>query len=168
MFKCNECAKEFNSQRGVNAHQVMHKEGDRYSVSRRQTEPKYFNCLNCGTEKEISSSTFNKFCSNKCNGEYQHKQTNEQIEAGEILSFDTMRRYLLETIGCCNECDVIDTYNSKPITLQCDHIDGNSDNDSLDNLRLLCPNCHSQTETWCGRNKKDTKRNRYLREYKAG
>jgi 5-methylcytosine-specific restriction endonuclease McrA len=79
-----------------------------------------------------------------------------------------MRRYLLETRGCCESCGITDTYNGKPITLQCDHIDGNNDNNALSNLRLLCPNCHSQTHTWCGRNKKDTKRNNYLREYKAG
>ena len=34
------------------------------------------------------------------------------------------------------------------------HIDGNNKNDDLKNLRLLCPNCHSQTDTWCGKNVK--------------
>lgn len=33
--------------------------------------------------------------------------------------------------------------------LQLDHIDGDTDNNSRENLRLLCPNCHSQTDTWC-------------------
>lgn len=40
------------------------------------------------------------------------------------------------------------------ISLQLDHIDGVSNNNSLSNLRLLCPNCHSQTETYAGRNKR--------------
>jgi hypothetical protein len=40
-----------------------------------------------------------------------------------------------------------------PIVLEIDHIDGNNQNHSLDNLRYLCPNCHSQTSTWRGRNK---------------
>jgi hypothetical protein len=167
MFKCDECSKEFANQRALNAHQVAHKKGDRYSVSRKK-EINTFICLNCGTETEWNHSTYNKFCSNACNGEYQRKTANEQIEAGVVLGFAAMRRYLLETRGCCEECGIIDTYNGKPITLQCDHIDGDNDNHSLNNLRLLCPNCHSQTETWCGRNKKDTKRNNYLREYKAG
>ena len=34
-----------------------------------------------------------------------------------------------------------------------DHIDGNSKNHKIDNLRMICPNCHSQTETYCGKNK---------------
>ena len=75
---------------------------------------------------------------------------------------------MIETKGICEDCGITDTYNNKPITLQCDHIDGNSDNNNLSNLRLLCPNCHTQTETWCGRNVKNTKRNSYLKKYKMG
>ena len=51
--------------------------------------------------------------------------------------------------------------------MQLDHIDGNSDNNFLDNLRLLCPNCHTQTETFSTRQKKNTVRNRYLRKSKG-
>jgi len=53
----------------------------------------------------------------------------------------------------CEICG-IDEWNKKPLTLHLDHIDGNTYNHTLNNLRLLCPNCHSQTETYCGRNKK--------------
>lgn len=49
---------------------------------------------------------------------------------------------------CCG----ITEWNTKPITLQLDHINGNSSDHRLENLRLLCPNCHSQTDTWCGKN----------------
>jgi 5-methylcytosine-specific restriction endonuclease McrA len=53
----------------------------------------------------------------------------------------------------CEECG-IEEWQGKPITMHLDHIDGNSKNHKLDNLRVLCPNCHSQTDTYCGRNKK--------------
>jgi 5-methylcytosine-specific restriction endonuclease McrA len=41
----------------------------------------------------------------------------------------------------------------KPLRCQVDHADGDSTNNKLENLRLLCPNCHSQTDTFAGRNK---------------
>lgn len=52
----------------------------------------------------------------------------------------------------CATCSISE-YNNLPISLQLDHVDGNSKNHRLENLRLLCPNCHSQTDTWCGKNK---------------
>jgi hypothetical protein len=51
----------------------------------------------------------------------------------------------------CEICKIT-SYNSKTITLELNHIDGDNSNHSLYNLQLLCPNCHSQTDTY--RNKK--------------
>lgn len=49
-----------------------------------------------------------------------------------------------------NKCEIcgISEWNEKPINCQLDHIDGNKFNNSLDNLRILCPNCHSQTDNF--------------------
>lgn len=55
-------------------------------------------------------------------------------------------------VNACSECDMEPLWNNKQLTLQLDHIDGNKNNNRIENLRLLCPNCHSQTETFCGRN----------------
>jgi hypothetical protein len=52
----------------------------------------------------------------------------------------------------CESCGITD-YNGKAISLELNHINGKSSDHSLDNLELLCPNCHSQTDTWCGKNK---------------
>jgi 5-methylcytosine-specific restriction endonuclease McrA len=49
--------------------------------------------------------------------------------------------------SCCS----IENWQNKDITLELDHIDGSSHNCKLENLRLLCPNCHSQTDTFRGR-----------------
>ena len=48
----------------------------------------------------------------------------------------------------CSECGLPPIWNNKKLTLQLDHIDGNRADNSLKNLRLLCPNCHTQTHTF--------------------
>lgn len=50
------------------------------------------------------------------------------------------------------ECGIEDEYNGKPITLQLEHINGIRNDNRLENLKFLCPSCHSLTDTYCGRN----------------
>ena len=48
----------------------------------------------------------------------------------------------------CEICGLTE-WRGHSIQLELDHIDGDRSNNSLSNLRMLCPNCHAQTETWC-------------------
>lgn len=52
----------------------------------------------------------------------------------------------------CAECSVSTEYNNKLLILQIDHKNGDPEDHILENLQLLCPNCHSQTDTYCIRN----------------
>ena len=51
----------------------------------------------------------------------------------------------------CSSCGLTE-WKGKSLSLELDHIDGDSSNNELTNLRFLCPNCHSQTESFRGKN----------------
>lgn len=64
----------------------------------------------------------------------------------------------------CSCCGISD-WNENPIVLQLHHKDGDHFNNTLENLTLLCPNCHSQTDTYCGK-KNNSSNHVYQRVYK--
>jgi hypothetical protein len=77
---------------------------------------------------------------------------NEQMDPGwfkkKLIEFSILKNE-------CKECSMPPVWNGKPITFHLDHIDGDYANCKIPNLRLLCPNCHSQTETYSlGKNRK--------------
>ena len=93
-------------------------------------------------------------------GKGMTKKFKEKIPLQEILegkhpSYSTykLKNKLLKAgifeNKCSNqECKVFDEWLGKKINCELDHIDGDKTNHSLKNLRMLCPNCHSQTSTY--------------------
>jgi len=94
------------------------------------------------------------------------KNTPLKIKLSEILEgahphFQTykLKNRLLKDGIIVNECNIcgINQWNNKPVNLELDHVDGNRTNHLLQNLRLLCPNCHSQTDTYRSKNRANKK-----------
>ena len=65
----------------------------------------------------------------------------------------TIKRRLLMAGKLRNQCDFcgLSEWRGQPISIQIDHINGVRDDHRIENLRMLCPNCHSQTETFAGK-----------------
>ncbi len=118
----------------------------------------YFKCLNCGETQVLKRNRLGKYCNIHCQNQHNWEtKVLPNIENGKCKDSKTQRKYLSLKRGYkCEFCDMF-KWLGKNLVLQVDHIDGNPDNNFPDNLRLLCPNCHSQTPTYKGGNKKKPK-----------
>lgn len=86
---------------------------------------------------------------------YDYKETiNNLLIKNSIGSLRNLKKRIIDEKIIdykCRICDNTGEWNNKKLTLQLEHKNGNSEDNRLENLEFLCPNCHSQTETWCSR-----------------
>lgn len=78
------------------------------------------------------------------------------VKDSDYTNMTRLKQRILDEGLLVNVCDCcgISEWQGKPLVLQMDHINGDNRDNRLENLRLLCPNCHSQTDTFCGKNRK--------------
>ena len=120
---------------------------------------KTWNCLSCDKENEFKGYSYaNKYCDNKCQKDHEYRNYITEWKEGNITGTNKfgaskhIRRYVFEEQNnCCDSCG-LDSWMGKSLVLELDHIDGDHTNNSEENLRGLCPNCHSQTDTYKNRN----------------
>lgn len=84
----------------------------------------------------------------------------EILVNGRHMSSGHLKSRLFKAGLLENKCHIcqIDQWQDRPLNCQIDHINGDTWDNRLENLRILCPNCHSQTETFSGRNIKRTEK----------
>jgi len=118
-------------------------------------------CLNC--KSRLIKRYQKKFCSNKCQANYQYQLYIDKWKKGNVSGnrgINTknisahIKKYLVNKYGeRCYKCGWNKKHFKGYVPLEMDHIDGNSENNKDDNLRLLCPNCHSLTLNFKNLNK---------------
>lgn len=130
-------------------------------------------CAYCGKELPIEKHR-NTYCNNKCaTAAKLEKKVNEWLEnknngtnQGGAIS-KTIREYLLKKANyCCEECgwNKINPFTNKT-PLEVHHIDGNYLNNKIENLKVLCPNCHSLTPNYKGLNVNSERIRKQTRKY---
>ena len=115
-------------------------------------------CLNCGCE--LLNKDSKNFCSPRCTGDYKHKKSyddflnnNEKYCKDNYTPKSYKDFFMKEQNNKCVICGCEPFWNNKTLVFVIDHIDGDASNNTRKNLRMICPNCDSQTETFKSKNK---------------
>lgn len=120
-------------------------------------------CLVCG---KITDNP--KYCSTSCNAKDRHDKKINEIKTSGKLTKISGKKYLIEIRG--RKCELCHTteWQGKPVPLILDHISGDSGDWSLENLRIICPNCDALLPTYTGRNRGNGRADRRERYRKVG
>jgi len=152
MIKCKKCDKEFEPLKGLvnycslecrNSRSWSEEDKKKKSISAKLSEKVMI------ANRNKPEDYWEKI------GEIRKENHRKQILESnyEDLSFESLRfRILYEQEKKCNKCG-LNSWLGQELILELEHKDGDNKNNERNNLEMICPNCHSLTETWRGRNK---------------
>lgn len=151
-FCSHSCAASFNN-RGKN---------------RNKKDYKQVVCLNCG-KIFLQKRHREKYCSKECFVNNRKDEIIKNFLNGKSTDIQVrdniIRKYIIEKQnGLCALCNCLPFHNGKPLVFIIDHIDGNFANNNPKNIRAICPNCNSQTDTFAGKNVGKNKTSRYNKQ----
>jgi hypothetical protein len=180
---CNNCRKEFDKQPSQVEKSSQHycsrscaATFNNKKFPKRKKEPRVYKfkskivgrveieCANCGkklSRQLAQASKSTNYCDRNCQHEHwDRKKIYAWLHEG-LIEYRTknygmpmyIKRYVHARDKNCVECGQTNEWNGKPLSLHVDHIDGRASNNRPENLRLLCPHCHSQTENFGSKNK---------------
>jgi len=167
---CLQCGDEIETTIGENKHFCSKSCSASYNNVRRKKLKKTKICKNCGNL--INGK--NIYCNNICQNEYQRNQIFKKIELGifQLKNKETeskwLKKYLIEKHGNkCMKCGWGEVHLiTGKVPIQINHIDGHMENNKLNNVELLCPNCHSLTENFGSLNKGNGRLERKIQRLK--
>lgn len=115
-------------------------------------------CLVCG--KEQTHGHLTPYCREHLVEIRQAETIQHWLETGDTgcgvatTLRNSIRQYIFKSQNCqCAICGVPNVWNGKELKFVLDHINGDASNNKKENLRLICPNCDSQLETFKSKNK---------------
>jgi 5-methylcytosine-specific restriction endonuclease McrA len=127
------CCSDIHTKCPVNRKRNSKGLSDAYKQGKRQTGSEQYNSLSDDSKYKMSLSNKGKYS-------YDFSQNSKYTKGTKLK--------LIEERG--HQCEICknDVWLGNPITIEIDHIDGDRKNNTRENLRLVCPNCHAQSPTW--------------------
>lgn len=139
-MKCKFCSKEYESNNALLNHQIRCKENPNATTAKfskaTKSSGKHFSSM-VALAKSKSPPLDSVLIENST---YARHSVKRRLISESLLEYK------------CSCCGNIGEYNNKPLVLQLDHINGINNDHRLENLRFLCPNCHTQQDTYAAKN----------------
>ena len=136
-------------------------------------------CYYCAREFKAGKNSNGFYCSSQCHADSRSQkvvddwllnQTVENFYTADGQPRNAIRRYFINKNNCqCTRCGWGEKHHLADLpALEIEHIDGNWENCTIDNIDIICPNCHSLTDTYKARNRGNGRKHRREKLSKLG